>query len=129
MFRFGLASVRRSPLVHGAFGRPRAGNAAADENVTLLRISAAVLSAVATLDTDLNARNVLLSEEHVYLVDFDRCRLRAPGMWRDANLVRLRRSLEKITWALPAERFAEADWHGLLDGYRRAAGKAEPAAA
>jgi len=25
------------------------------------------------------------------------------------NLVRLRRSLEKLTWALPPERFAEAD--------------------
>jgi 3-deoxy-D-manno-octulosonic acid kinase len=78
---------------------------------------------------DLNARNVLLSEENVYLVDFDRCQLRAPGLWRDANLVRLRRSLEKITWALPSERFGEADWHGLLDGYRRASGKAELAAA
>jgi 3-deoxy-D-manno-octulosonic acid kinase len=78
---------------------------------------------------DLNARNILLSEESVYLVDFDRCQLRAPGWWRDANLVRLRRSLEKITWALPAERFGEADWHGLLDGYRRSSGKAELAAA
>jgi 3-deoxy-D-manno-octulosonic acid kinase len=78
---------------------------------------------------DLNARNILLSEENVYLVDFDRCQLRAPGLWRDANLVRLRRSLEKITWALPAERFGEADWHGLLDGYRKSPGRAELAAA
>jgi len=71
---------------------------------------------------DLNAHNVLLSEEGVYLVDFDRCQLRAPGMWRDANLVRLRRSLEKVTWALPADRFGEADWHALLDGYRQSPG-------
>jgi 3-deoxy-D-manno-octulosonic acid kinase len=76
---------------------------------------------------DLNAHNVLLSEEGVYLVDFDRCQLRAPGLWCDANLVRLRRSLEKVTWALPAERFDEADWHGLLAGYRESA--ASPAAA
>jgi len=75
---------------------------------------------------DLNAHNVLLSEENVYLVDFDRCQLRAPGMWRDGNLVRLRRSLEKITWGLPAGRFGESDWHALLDGYRQAGGKAEP---
>ena len=75
---------------------------------------------------DLNTHNVLLSEESVYLVDFDRCRLRAPGMWRDANLVRLRRSLEKVTWGLPPERFGESDWHGLLDGYRESAGKSEP---
>jgi 3-deoxy-D-manno-octulosonic acid kinase len=74
---------------------------------------------------DLNAHNVLLSEEHVYLIDFDRCRLRAPGLWRDGNLVRLRRSLEKISWALPPDRFSEADWHALLDGYRHASGKGE----
>jgi len=68
---------------------------------------------------DLNAHNVLLGEgEVVYLIDFDRGRLRRPGLWCDANLVRLRRSLEKVTYALPAERFTEADWHGLLDGYR-----------
>jgi 3-deoxy-D-manno-octulosonic acid kinase len=76
---------------------------------------------------DLNARNVLLSEESVYLIDFDRCQLRRPGMWRDANLVRLRRSLEKITYGLPAERFSEADWHGLLNGYWQQAAPREPA--
>jgi 3-deoxy-D-manno-octulosonic acid kinase len=75
---------------------------------------------------DLNARNVLLSEESVYLVDFDRCQLRRPGLWRDANLVRLRRSLEKITYGLPAERFSEADWLGLLNGYWQPATPREP---
>jgi 3-deoxy-D-manno-octulosonic acid kinase len=75
---------------------------------------------------DLNAHNVLLSEDSVYLVDFDRCRLRAPGMWRDANLVRLRRSLEKVTWGLPPERFGESDWHALLDGYRESGSSGEP---
>lgn len=74
---------------------------------------------------DLNAHNVLLSEEDVYLIDFDRGQLRAPGLWRDGNLVRLRRSLEKVTWGLPAERFGESDWHGLLDGYRHASGGSE----
>lgn len=77
---------------------------------------------------DLNAHNILLSEDEVYLIDFDRCRLRAPGLWSDGNLVRLRRSLEKITWGLPAERFGESDWFALLDGYRQASG-AQPLAA
>ena len=77
---------------------------------------------------DLNAHNILLSEESVYLIDFDRCQLRAPGLWRDANVVRLRRSLEKVTWALPAERFSESDWHALLDGYRPSPDRAEPPA-
>jgi 3-deoxy-D-manno-octulosonic acid kinase len=74
---------------------------------------------------DLNAHNVLLSEEEVYLIDFDRAQLRQRGLWRDGNLVRLRRSLEKITWGLPAERFGESDWHALLDGYRQSSGSAE----
>ncbi|HEY2037883.1 MAG TPA: 3-deoxy-D-manno-octulosonic acid kinase [Steroidobacteraceae bacterium] len=78
---------------------------------------------------DLNAHNVLLSEETVYLIDFDRCQLRRPGMWRDANLVRLRRSLEKITYGLPAERFSEADWYALLNGYRQPGTGREPATA
>jgi 3-deoxy-D-manno-octulosonic acid kinase len=78
---------------------------------------------------DLNAHNVLLSEEGAYLIDFDRSQLRAPGLWRDANLVRLRRSLEKVTWGLPSERFGESDWHGLLDGYRESVASAAPPSA
>jgi 3-deoxy-D-manno-octulosonic acid kinase len=72
---------------------------------------------------DLNAHNILLNEDaKVYLIDFDRCQLRRAGLWRDGNLVRLRRSLEKVTYALPSDRFGEADWHGLLDGYRQSSG-------
>ncbi len=72
---------------------------------------------------DLNAHNILLgvSDGAVYLIDFDRGSLRKPGLWCDGNLARLRRSLEKIAWGLPAERFTEADWHGLLDGYQQTA--------
>jgi 3-deoxy-D-manno-octulosonic acid kinase len=67
---------------------------------------------------DLNAHNVLLNEaQEVWLVDFDRGRLRRPGLWCDTNLVRLRRSIEKISDALPPERFSEADWAALLSGY------------
>jgi 3-deoxy-D-manno-octulosonic acid kinase len=79
--------------------------------------------------SDLNAHNILLSEEAVYLIDFDRCRLRSAGLWRDGNLVRLRRSLEKVTWSLPPDRFGEADWHALLDGYRESSGSQELQAA
>lgn len=67
---------------------------------------------------DLNAHNVLLDDSgSIWLVDFDRGALRHPGFWCDANLVRLRRSLEKITATLPPEHFTEADWASLLDGY------------
>jgi 3-deoxy-D-manno-octulosonic acid kinase len=72
---------------------------------------------------DLNAHNVMLGQaDEVFLIDFDRGSLRRPGFWCDGNLVRLRRSLEKLTYGLPADRFTEADWHGLLDGYRESAG-------
>jgi 3-deoxy-D-manno-octulosonic acid kinase len=73
---------------------------------------------------DLNAHNVMLGEgEAVWLIDFDGGSLRKPGLWCDANLVRLRRSLEKVTWELPRERFAEPHWHSLLAGYRVSAGR------
>ena len=69
---------------------------------------------------DLNANNVMVGEDGlVHLIDFDRGSLRKPGLWCDENLVRLRRSLEKIAYGLPPEHFSEADWHGLLDGYLR----------
>lgn len=78
---------------------------------------------------DLNAHNILLGPERaVHLIDFDRATLRRPGLWRDANLVRLRRSLDKVTDELPAGRASEADWHSLLAGYREGA-PAEPLAA
>jgi tetratricopeptide (TPR) repeat protein len=66
-------SVRRSPLVRGAFGGPRAVDAPIDGNLTLLRIRAAVLSAVATLDTELNARNVHFARQRAIVT---RCDLR-----------------------------------------------------
>lgn len=79
---------------------------------------------------DLNAHNILLvGDDLVYLLDFDRGRLRKPGLWCDNNLVRLRRSLEKITYKLPPEHFSEADWHGLLDGYRQSSGATRPGGA
>jgi 3-deoxy-D-manno-octulosonic acid kinase len=72
---------------------------------------------------DLNAHNILIGngpdDDRVFLIDFDRGSLRKPGFWKDDNLVRLRRSLEKITWGLSREHFTEDDWHGLLDGYQQ----------
>jgi 3-deoxy-D-manno-octulosonic acid kinase len=77
---------------------------------------------------DLNAHNVLLDDnEQVWLLDFDRGQLRHPGYWCDGNLVRLRRSIEKITDALPPERFSDADWASLLDGYFTAVSQASAA--
>lgn len=67
---------------------------------------------------DLNAHNILLrGEAEVFLVDFDRCALRSPGLWRDANLARLRRSLDKLEDSRPQRRFDDAQWQCLLAAY------------
>lgn len=67
---------------------------------------------------DLNAHNILLDAEgRVFLIDFDRGRRRAPGPWADANLARLRRSLQKVSSTLPDGRFSERDWQALVHGY------------
>jgi 3-deoxy-D-manno-octulosonic acid kinase len=67
---------------------------------------------------DLNAHNVLIGpRQRIWLIDFDRGRLRRPGFWCDGNLVRLRRSVEKVSDALPPDRFCETDWFALLGGY------------
>jgi 3-deoxy-D-manno-octulosonic acid kinase len=67
---------------------------------------------------DLNAHNVLIDAgQKVYLVDFDRGTRRPQGSWRKTNLARLRRSLEKITHALPRGRFSAPEWMALQGGY------------
>lgn len=74
---------------------------------------------------DLNAHNVLVdARDQVWLIDFDRGRLRAPeSSWHETNLLRLRRSLLKIG---AGAAFAE-HWPALLDAYVAAGGDAAAA--
>jgi len=66
---------------------------------------------------DLNAHNLLLGADHaVYVLDFDRGRIRERGTWEQAVLERLQRSLRKVTVELPADRFGEPQWQALLAG-------------
>ncbi len=68
---------------------------------------------------DLNAHNILHGADgRWWMIDFDRGRMRKRGLWCDANLVRLRRSILKVGDALPQHRFDERDWSQLLTGYR-----------
>ena len=66
---------------------------------------------------DLNAHNLLVGVNNdIYVLDFDRGRIRARGQWERAVFARLRRSLLKVTAGLPAGRFTVAHWQALLAG-------------
>ncbi|MGN2252232.1 3-deoxy-D-manno-octulosonic acid kinase [Frateuria sp. GZRe12] len=72
---------------------------------------------------DLNAHNVLVTSEALYLIDFDRGALRKPAeAWRLANLARLRRSLVKLGAAERIPDFQAAIWGPLVYGYERTMG-------
>lgn len=69
---------------------------------------------------DLNAHNVLLNPSGLYLIDFDRCRLRRPtARWQRSNLKRLRRSLLKLgACGGDATKLDATLWPALLGGWR-----------
>src|SRR6056297_607672 len=68
---------------------------------------------------DLNAHNIQLGGQGaVWLLDFDRGRLRRPGAWQRRNLARLLRSLEKLRANVPGFRYGAGDWRELVAGYR-----------
>jgi 3-deoxy-D-manno-octulosonic acid kinase len=70
---------------------------------------------------DLNAHNLLLGEDDaVYVLDFDRGRVRARGDWEQRVLARLDRSLRKVTAGLPGDRFGPGQWRALLAGVEEA---------
>jgi 3-deoxy-D-manno-octulosonic acid kinase len=64
---------------------------------------------------DLNAHNILLrGDDEVFLIDFDRGTRRKPGLWCDANMARLRRSLDGLEDRRSERRFSDAQWQCLL---------------
>jgi 3-deoxy-D-manno-octulosonic acid kinase len=66
---------------------------------------------------DLNAHNLLLgADDTVYVLDFDRGRVRPRGAWENDVLARLDRSLRKVTSELPADRYGQEPWRALLAG-------------
>jgi 3-deoxy-D-manno-octulosonic acid kinase len=73
---------------------------------------------------DINVSNILLrADGSFHMIDFDRAAIVAPGAWRERNLARFHRSLEKHR-RLAAGNFAftPADWNALRSGYERAPG-------
>lgn len=84
---------------------------------------------------DLNAHNILLrGTDEVFLIDFDKARLRrsrksgeegllaasrprSPGLWADANLARLRRSLDALEDSRAQRRFDDTQWQCLVTAW------------
>lgn len=68
---------------------------------------------------DLNAHNILLGEgASIWVLDFDRGRIRERGAWEESVLKRLQRSLVKIRGQRANAHFTERDWQAFMDGYR-----------
>jgi 3-deoxy-D-manno-octulosonic acid kinase len=71
---------------------------------------------------DLTAHNILLDTGgNPFLVDFDNCRFRPPGRWRNAGVRRLQRSLRKVALESGTQFNAEA-WAELESAYRAGLG-------
>jgi 3-deoxy-D-manno-octulosonic-acid transferase len=68
---------------------------------------------------DLNAHNLLLDGAgRAWVVDFDKCGVRAGDDWKPLNLQRLLRSLRKEATRVTPYHWSEADWAALLAGYQ-----------
>ncbi len=77
----------------------------------------AALHARGVHHADLNAHNLLLgSDGMVFVLDFDRGRIRPRGAWERQVLARLQRSLVKVYAGLPGDRFGDEQWSQLLRG-------------
>lgn len=66
---------------------------------------------------DLNAHNILLDKMNkVYLVDFDKSEIRKQGVWKEKNISRLKRSLDKLNQQAGFS-FSPEDWVACMEGY------------
>lgn len=67
---------------------------------------------------DLNIRNIMLdSDEKVWIIDFDKCALKAGDKWKKGNLDRLHRSLLKEREKASQFHFDQREWQSLISGY------------
>ncbi|MFQ3206423.1 MAG: 3-deoxy-D-manno-octulosonic acid kinase [Glaciecola sp.] len=72
---------------------------------------------------DINVKNVLLQEDAeqsktIYLLDFDGCRIRDGDAWKNANLARFKRSLEKQKARYSPYYYEDDCWESIERGYR-----------
>lgn len=70
--------------------------------------------------SDLNCHNILLDAEgKFWLIDFDKCAIRTPASWQQANLARLQRSFEKERSLHDGFNWSTEHWPLLLQGYNQ----------
>ena len=69
--------------------------------------------------SDLNANNIMIDDGgRCYLIDFDRCGIRKQNLkWQKENLLRLKRSLTKISSNQEVFYYSDMNWRSLLRGY------------
>lgn len=72
---------------------------------------------------DLNIHNILIKDQRdIYLIDFDRGEIRTDEndqRWKQANLARLKRSLEKESSLHSDFKYQASDWERLIEGYQQ----------
>jgi 3-deoxy-D-manno-octulosonic acid kinase len=69
---------------------------------------------------DLNIHNIMLDDKHgIWLIDFDKCRIRQGDNWKKSNMSRLKRSFEKEK-NLRNIHWQPADWQILISAYNKA---------
>ncbi len=66
---------------------------------------------------DLNAHNILLAEDQIHLIDFDKGKIKTQkSSWQQANINRLQRSIEKET-GKRCDQELQPHWQQLMDAY------------
>ena len=67
---------------------------------------------------DINVKNILIDDkEQIFLIDFDKCARKSSGSWKEKNVARLRRSLDKQAMKHQDYAFNLNDWAALEQGY------------
>ena len=110
-------AVRWVPNTQNLVERLQAGTVSANEWSALGQAIRRLHNAQ-VFHSDLNAHNLLLDDQgQAWVVDFDKCRLRAGEAWKADNLARLRRSLSKEKARHPRLHWCEENWKAFFSGY------------
>ena len=66
---------------------------------------------------DLNIHNIMLGDNDIWLIDFDKCFIRKGDKWKNLNLERLLRSLRKEKNTTREFFWQDSDWQYVISGY------------